>query len=230
MLFVRWQRLGEESARAELVECFLPLAREFARRFARDRDSFEDLFQVASLALLKAIDRFDVERGCAFSSFAVPTITGELKKHARDFGWHVHVPRGIRERVVRLKRAAEALAPELGRSPTPGELAEACGLTTSEVLEAMEAEAAARPASLELAPSDDGGPPAPARRTVQEEPGYELVEYRDVIARRLRCCSERERLMLRLRLVEELPQREIGRRVGVSQMQVSRVLRQLLGD
>ncbi len=226
-LFVRWQRFGDERARGELVERFLPLARELARRFARGREGSEDLAQVASIGLLKAIDRFDPERGIAFTSFAVPTITGELKRHVRDYGWPLHVPRPVRERAVRVRRVADSMASELGRWPALAEVATACDLTTEEVLEAIEAEASARPASLELVGRAEEDPTS---WLAVDDEGYELVDYRDAVARSLDSCSDRDRLVLRLRLVEDLPQREIGLRIGASQMQVSRILRQLLRE
>ena len=225
-LFLRWQRFGDERARRELVDRFLPLARDLARRFRRRRDGVDDLMQVASIGLLKAIDRFDPARGYAFSTFAVPTISGELKRYARDFGWCVHLPRSLRERAVQIRQADARLAPELGRRPTPSELAEACGLSAQEALEAMETEASAEPASLEPAADGDDGeaPIGPA----DEDAGYERIEYVDAVARRVGSSSERDRLVLRLRLVDGLSQREIGRRVGLSQMQVSRILRGLM--
>ncbi len=225
-LFVRWQRFGDEPARRELVERFLPLARDLARRFHRRREGLDDLLQVASLGLLKAIDRFDPGRGFAFSTFAVPTISGELKRYVRDYGWSMHLPRVLRERAVRIRRADALLAPELGRRPTVAELAEACGLSADEAVEAMEAEANAEPVALEPAPDGDDrdAPPGPA----DEDGGFERVEYLDAVARRVGSCSERDRLVLRLRLVEGLSQREIGQRVGLSQMQVSRILRGLI--
>ena len=122
-LFVRWQRHGDQRAREELVNRFLPLARNLARRYAGAREPFDDLLQVASLGLVKAIDRFDVDRGAAFSSFAVPTILGELKRYFRDLGWSVHVPRGAQERALKVQEAHERLTTKTGRPPTVGELA-----------------------------------------------------------------------------------------------------------
>ena len=227
-LFLRWQRFRDERARDELVGRFLPLARDLARRYRRDSDGLDDLMQVASIGLLKAIDRFDPGRGFAFSTFAVPTITGELKRYARDFGWTVHLPRGLRDRAVKLRHAKARLAPELGRAPTPDELAAASDLTVAETLEALEADATAAPASLEAGGDLDGDADGVAAGPAGADEGYEVIEDLDVFARRLRSCSERDRAVLRLRLVDDLSQREIGSRVGVSQMQVSRILRSLL--
>jgi RNA polymerase sigma-B factor len=225
-LFLRWQRFGDDRARRELVERFLPLARDLARRFRRQRDGMDDLMQVASIGLLKAIDRFDPDRGFAFSTFAVPTISGELKRYARDYGWSVHLPRSLRDRAVRIRQADARLATELGRAPTPAELADECGLRLHEALEAMEADA--EPASLDPATdSEDGDEPV---GPVDDDEGYARVEYLDAVARRVGSCSDRDRLVLRLRLVEGLSQRDIGRRVGLSQMQVSRILRGLMAS
>lgn len=228
-LFLRWQRFHDAAARDELVERWLPLARRLARRFAREHHARDDFVQVASIGLLKAIDGFDPQRGITFSSFAVPTILGELKRHVRDFGWPVHVPRQVRDRAVRVRRTTDDLELELGRSPTPAEVAAECRFSTESVLEAMTACASARTASL--AYGDDEEAADDTRRWLSaEDDGYALVEDRDQIARRLGGCGERERAVLRLRLADHLSQREIGRRVGLSQMQVSRLLRRLLAD
>ncbi len=227
-LFLRWQRFGDEAARDELVERFLPLARHLARRFGRGPDGLDDLTQVASIGLLKAIDRFDPGRGFAFSTFAVPTITGELKRYARDFGWAVHLPRALRERAVRLRRTEGRLAGELGRSPAIDELAAACDLTVEQTREAIEAAASAEPSSLDAGGRGDPEGDTPANGPADEDGGYERVDYVDAVSRRVGACSERDRLELRLRLVDGLSQREIGRRIGLSQMQVSRILRNLM--
>src|SRR5436309_11648921 len=147
-LFVRWQQHGDARAREELVRRFLPLARKLARRYSGAHEPFEDLLQVASLGLVKAIDRFDIDRQTAFSSFAVPTILGELKRYFRDLGWSVHVPRDLQELAVRIDRVSEELGRELGRAPTTGEIAERTGATAEQVLEAREAAGAYRAVSL----------------------------------------------------------------------------------
>src|SRR6202161_4027299 len=132
-LFARWQEHGDRRAREELVERFLPLARNLARRYAGAREPFDDLLQVASLGLVKAIDRFDIDRGAAFSSFAVPTILGELKRYFRDLGWSVHVPRGAQERALKVQEAQERLTTRTGRPPTVHELAEYLELAVEDV-------------------------------------------------------------------------------------------------
>src|SRR5438270_12905665 len=153
-LFTRWQKSRDQRAREELVTRFLPLARNLARRYAGAREPFDDLLQVASLGLVKAIDRFDVERGAAFSSFAVPTILGELKRYFRDLGWSVHVPRGAQEQALRVQEAHERLTTKTGRPPTVNQLAEYLELSVEAVLDALETAAAHHSTSLD-APRED---------------------------------------------------------------------------
>src|SRR5437764_6961422 len=153
-LFVRWQKDGDQRAREELVDRFLPLARKLARRYAGPREPFEDLMQVASLGLVKAVDRFDTERGTAFSSFAVPTILGELKRYFRDLGWSVHVPRGAQEQALKVEEAQQQLTSKTGRPPSVHELAEYLELSMEDVLDALETAGAHHSASLD-APRDD---------------------------------------------------------------------------
>src|SRR5271163_2222239 len=136
-LFVRWQQEGDETAREELVEKFMPLARSLAQRYGRSSEPFEDLVQVASLGLLKALDRFDPARGHPFPSFAVPTILGEMRRYFRDSGWAVHVPRGTQERALRVRDAQDLLANERGHAPTVNRLAEYLELDTEEVIDAL---------------------------------------------------------------------------------------------
>src|SRR5579859_6017671 len=154
-LFIRWRKFDDQAAREELVERFLPLARNLARRYAGAREPFDDLLQVASLGLVKAIDRFDEERGAAFSSFAVPTILGELKRYFRDLGWSVHVPRGAQEQALKVQEAQERLTSRTGRPPSVNELAEYLELSIEDVLDAIETAAAHHSASLD-APREDG--------------------------------------------------------------------------
>src|SRR5437016_2034500 len=154
-VFIRWQQFGEQQAREELVERFLPLARNLARRYAGAREPFDDLLQVASLGLVKAIARFDINRGAAFSSFAVPTILGELKRYFRDLGWSVHVPRGAQEQALKVQEAQERLTTRTGRPPTVNELAEYLEFSIEDVLDALETAAAHHSASLD-APRDAG--------------------------------------------------------------------------
>src|SRR5437764_3125519 len=148
-LFVRWQKDGDQRAREELVDRFLPLARKLARRYAGAREPFEDLMQVASLGLVKAVDRFDAERGTAFSSFAVPTILGELKRYFRDLGWSVHVPRGAQEMALKVEEAQQRLTTRTGRPPSVNELAEFLEMSIEDVLDALETAGAHHSASLD---------------------------------------------------------------------------------
>jgi len=231
LLFLRYQRDGDLFARHQLIERFLPLARQLARRYQRHNEPLDDLMQVASMGLVKAIDRFDPARGTAFSTYAVPTILGELKRYFRDSGWAVHVPRGMQERVMKLDQASQELHRKLGRSPSAGELAEELNLTSEEVLEAMEAASAYDAISLEEqrgSESRDSQEPTYADSLGTEEERYELVEYGATIAPTMKALSERERLILHLRFVEDLTQSEIADRIGVSQMHVSRLIRRAL--
>jgi RNA polymerase sigma-B factor len=226
-LLVRYHREGDSAAREQLVERFLPLARQLARRYQRGGEQLDDLIQVASLGLLKAIDRFDPARETAFSSFAVPTILGELKRHFRDKGWAVRVPRDLQEMAVRVDRIADEMSREIGRAPTPGEIAERTGTSLEQVLEAREASAAYRAVSLDRPRSDDEEEGDSFADAVgAEDPGFGLAEDAATVDRLMRVLSEREREVLRLRFEEDLTQSEIGQRVGVSQMHVSRLIRQ----
>jgi RNA polymerase sigma-B factor len=225
-LLERYHRHGDVAAREALVERFLPLARQLARRYQRGGEPLDDLVQVASLGLLKAIDRFEPDRPTAFSSFAVPTILGELKRHFRDRGWSVRVPRDLQEMTVRVDRTSEELSRQLGRAPTPAEIGEHIGITTEQVLEAREAAGAYRAVSLDR-PRDDEDEEAPAADWMGiEDPGFGLAEDAATVERLMTVLSDREREVLRLRFAEDLTQSEIGARVGVSQMHVSRLIRQ----
>jgi RNA polymerase sigma-B factor len=229
-LLERYHREGDISAREALVERFLPLARQLARRYQRGGEQLDDLVQVASLGLLKAIDRFDPARETAFSSFAVPTILGELKRHFRDKGWSVRVPRDLQELAVRVDRVSDELGRELGRAPTPAEIAERTGTTTEQVLEAREAAGAYRAVSLDRPRDDDEDEGDGMAASVGlEDPGFGVAEDAATVERLMRVLTEREREVLRLRFAEDLTQSEIGDRVGVSQMHVSRIIRQAIG-
>ena len=226
-LLERYHRQGDPAAREALVNRFLPLARQLARRYQRGGEQLDDLVQVASLGLLKAIDRFDPARETAFSSFAVPTILGELKRHFRDKGWSVRVPRDLQELAVKVEKVAEDMSRGLGRAPTPAELAERTGSTLEQVLEAREAAGAYRAVSLDRPRTDDDEEGESYADAVgAEDPGYRVAEDAATIERLMRVLSDREREVLRLRFEEDLTQSEIGERVGVSQMHVSRLIRQ----
>jgi RNA polymerase sigma-B factor len=219
-------RNGDRAARERLIERHMPLARSLAVQYRHAREPLDDLIQVANLGLVKAVDRFDPDRGIAFTSYAVPTILGELKRHFRDRTWSIHVSRGVQESIARVDKVSETLRQELGRFPSVAEVAEHCELSVEEVTEARLADNAARMSSLD----------APAQR--EEGDFSELLGRNDAQLARVEDAlwieqlagelTPREREILRLRFVEDLVQREIAERVGISQMHVSRVLRQAL--
>jgi len=228
-LLLRYHRLGDQGAREELVRRLLPLARRMARRYRRSDEPLDDLVQVATLGLIKAIDRFDPARETAFSSYAVPTMLGELKRYFRDNGWAVHVPRGMQERVMAVDAAVRELSRKLGRSPSAAEVGEHMGATTEGVLEAMEASSAYDAVSLDSYRFGDDGDGETYAESIGEEDGrFELVEYGATIAPTLQALPARDRIVLHLRFVEDLTQAEIAERVGVSQMHVSRLIRRAL--
>ncbi len=230
-LFARYRRNGDRAARAELIERFLPLARRLAARYQGGGEPLDDLAQVASLGLVKAVDGFDPSRGLRFSSYAVPTILGELRRHFRNTTWSIHVPRGIQERTLRVNDAVDYLSTQLGHSPSPQVVADEVGMTVEEVLEAMEARAAHETASLDspVGWTDDSAVTL-GDSLGREDNRYELVEDSMTVNRVLRMLPERQRLILHLRFAEDLTQREIAERTGISQMHVSRLIRQALED
>jgi RNA polymerase sigma-B factor len=229
LLFKRYLETRDPAARDELVERFLPLARQLARRYQRAEEPLDDLIQVASLGLVKAIDRFDSERQVAFSSYAVPTILGEIKRHFRDRTWSVRVPRDLQELSLKVDRTVVAMSKDLHRSPTVLEIAEKLCVTEEQILEAMEASGAYRATSLSTPRGNSDELGDTVGDTVgTDEHGYELAEDRATLDRLLQTITPREREVLRLRFEEDLTQAEIGERIGVSQMQVSRLIRQSL--
>jgi RNA polymerase sigma-B factor len=228
VLFERHQA-GDPTAREDLVKRFMPLARSLARRYDRSSEPFEDLLQVASLGLLKALDRFDPEMGHPFASFAVPTILGEMRRHFRDAGWSVHVPRGSQERALKVRDAQERLANAHGRAPTVNELAEYLELSIEDVIDALQAIQAYESLSLDAprpGATDEATSYGDAMGKVDER--YELVELDATVSAVLGRIPQREREILRMRFVEDLTQTEIAARIGISQMQVSRLLRRSL--
>jgi RNA polymerase sigma-B factor len=218
---------GDRCAREELVSRFLPLARRLALRYSRRGESPDDLVQVASMGLVKAVERFDHRRGAPFQSYAVPTIDGELKRYLRDTSWAAHVPQRMRERVFVVERATETLRHKLGRSPTSAEVAEHLGLEVTDVLEAGEAATAYTATSLD-APLHDDDMSSRAESLGSEEARYELVEYTAMLAPAIRALPARQRVILRLRFEHDMTQCEIAQIMGISQMHVSRMLRQAL--
>ena len=230
-LLAHFVRTRDQAAREELATRFLPLAAGLASRYRDRGERLEDLEQVARLGLLKAIDGFDDTRANGFAAYATPTILGELRRHFRDRSWAMRVPRDLKEAMPRIRSAIADLATEKGRMPDAEEVAEATNMETGEVAEAMEASRAARPASLDAPASarlaEEGAIPLVEQVGGRDEM-LDQVEYNVILEERLEQLSERDREVLHLSFVEDLTQSEIGERVGVSQMQVSRILRAAL--
>jgi RNA polymerase sigma-B factor len=228
----RMRRYGAKHApedREWLVERYLPLARHVAARYRGGSEPIEDLEQVASLALVKAIDRFDASRGTSFSSYAVPTISGELRRHFRDHTWALRVPRDLQELAVKVGKAEGRLQNELGRAPTATELADHLDCSVEELLEARDAAGANRMSSLDApVTSDDEGGASLADMLGTDDERLEQIERTLAVDSALESLDAREREILRLRFQEELTQAAIGERVGLSQMHVSRLIRQAL--
>ena len=229
-LLRRYHERGDVEARERLIEQYLPLVRSLARRYSYRGEQLEDLVQVGCIGLIKAIDRFDVNRGVELTTYATPNIIGEIKRHFRDKGWSVRVPRGLQELNVRLSRLVEELTVQLERSPTVAELAKAAGVDEEDVLEALETCQAYATLSLS-APSgggEDGDDLDPLESLGEIEKEYEVSEDRAVLAPGLRVLDERERRILHLRFFEGLTQSQIAQQVGISQMHVSRLIRRAL--
>ncbi len=217
---------GDPDAREQLVRLHYPLVEYLARRFAGRGEPVDDLVQVASIGLLKAIDRFDRDRGVRFSTYATPTIIGELKRHFRDKGWAMRVPRRLQEIGLQLSRVVSEMYQDLGRSPTVGEIAERSGLTEDDVLEGMDAIHAHSIGSLD-APTDDEGQTSGSRLGAEDET-YELLEGWASVAPHLERLPDRERRILYLRFFRGMTQSQIADTLGISQMHVSRILSRTL--
>jgi RNA polymerase sigma-B factor len=230
-LFRRWQRDQDRHAREQLVTRYLPLAKKLARRYRGAHEPLDDLVQVASLGLVKAIDRYDPDRANGFQSYAVPTILGELKRYFRDCGWAVHVPRGTQERAISVEAAQRELTARSGRAPTFTELAEYLELSVEDVLDALEASTAHHAVSFDT-PHDDGdGDVGTLGDSIgQVDERFELVDLGACIEKASKNLSERERKVLALRFLEDQAQTKIAEQIGVSQMQVSRILRKALNQ
>ncbi len=227
----RWHATGDPRWRARAIEEYVPLAHRFARQYDRGREPLEDLQQVAVLGLVKAVDRFDPDRGVRFASFAIPTIVGELRRHFRDATWSIHMPRSAQEGMLRVRDATSALGDRLGRTPTVSELCEETGLDAEQLVEALQAGEAIELASLDrpLSGADNGA----ERPTLGDslgllDDGFDLVDHRATVGPLLRGLREPDRTILLLRFAGDLTQSEIAARVGCSQMQVSRILRRAL--
>jgi RNA polymerase sigma-B factor len=226
-LFDRWRRRGDETAHAELVNRHLPLVRQLARRYAYTSEPLDDLVQVGSVGLLRALSRYDARIGSSFKAYAVPTILGELRRHFRDAAWSVHLPRSLQERTRAVQVAVAALQGVLGRSPTIAEIAERIDATSEQVIEAMEARMAYRVESLD-APTEPGDERDQWRNTGEVDDGFDTAEQSAYLSRALNALPDRERMLVRLRFEEDMSQSEIGRQLGISQMHVSRLLRRAL--
>jgi RNA polymerase sigma-B factor len=226
-LLVAYHREGDRDARERALVELMPLVRALASRYAGRGEPLEDLVQVGALGLVKAVDRFDVDRGVEFSSYAVPTIVGEIRRHFRDKAWAMHVPRRVKELSVRLSRVLDELTTDLGRSPTVAELAEAAGAEEEEVIDALDSAHAYSTRSLH-APFDDGGDDSLAEKLGEEELGYRDVEDGSLIATGLDALDDRERRIVELRFFDEMTQSQIAAEIGISQMHVSRLLRRAL--
>jgi RNA polymerase sigma-B factor len=225
-LFRRCRRDNDLAAREAIVVRYLPLARRLARRYARSSEPFDDLVQVASLALVKAIDRFDPDRGNGFPAFAIPTIVGELRRYFRDCAWSVHVPRGAQERALTVQAASDRLTNGTGRAPSVHELAEYLEATPEEVMEGLSAVQAYDTVSLDTPCEASGSEACTIGDTFgEEDPRYELIEDDIVVTEAVHTLPDRERRIMRLRFCEGMTQSEIGALEGVSQMQISRLLR-----
>jgi RNA polymerase sigma-B factor len=228
-LFARLRIDGDTHARELLVERYLPLARRLARRYQHTDEPLEDLVQVASIGLLKAIDRFDCSREVMFSSYAVPTILGELKRHFRDRTWSVRVPRDLQELALRVDQTVTRLSLGQRHSPSVGEVAGAVEASEEQVLEALEAMGAYRAGSLDAPRSTrEEETETLAEGLGSHDDGFERAEERATLEPLMGQIGERERIVLELRFRDDLTQAEIGERIGVSQMQVSRLIRQAL--
>jgi RNA polymerase sigma-B factor len=226
-LLVAYHRDGDERAREEALVELMPLVRALAARYAGRGEALEDLVQVGSIGLIKAVDRFDVDRGVDISSYAVPTIVGEIRRHFRDKAWAMHVPRRLKELSVRLSRVLDELTNELGRSPTVAELAAAVGEEEEDVIDALDSTNAYSTRSLQ-APFEDGGDDYLADKLGTEDSGYDEVEDGALVEVGLSALDERERQIVELRFFREMTQSQIAAEIGISQMHVSRLLRRAL--
>jgi RNA polymerase sigma-B factor len=217
---------GDKVAREELITRYLPLVRSLARRFMSRGQPLEDLIQVGSIGLIKAIDRFDLDRGVELSTYATPTILGEIKRYFRDKGWAVKVPRALQDLNVRLNRVVEHMTVDLQRSPTIAELAAATQVSEEEVVEALESGRAYTSVSIfSGGASEDEESMELLDCLGREEPAYDLFEQRRVLAPAMGRLDPRERLILHLRFFEGMTQTQVAARIGISQMHVSRLIR-----
>jgi RNA polymerase sigma-B factor len=228
-LLRRYHEHGDLQAREQLIEQYMSLVRSLARRYAYRGEQFDDLVQIGAIGLIKAIDRFDVNRGVELTTYATPNIIGEIKRHFRDRSWAVRVPRGLQELNVQLSKLIEQLTVQLSRSPTIPELAQAAGVDEEAVLEALESGRAYSSLSLSQGTGqEDGDEIDPLESLGELEHEYEVSEDRAVLAPGFRALDPRERTILHLRFFEGLTQSQIAQHVGISQMHVSRLIRRAL--
>lgn len=227
-LFSLYKDKGDEAARDELIMSHLNLVRFLASKFKNRGEPLDDLIQVGTIGLIKAIDRFDPSRGLEFTTYATPTILGEIKRHFRDKGWSIRVPRRLQELSAKVNQATDELTKELQRSPSTEEVAAKLGVSVDEVLEAMESSGAYSSVPLEAGSSDEEDGPAIIDHYASVDENLAASDDRMVIEDTIRDFSPREREVIRMRFVEGLTQVEIARRLGVSQVQVSRLLRRTL--
>jgi len=228
-LFKRWRGERDQCAREILIERFLPLARKLARRYSSSNEPYDDLVQVASLGLVKAVERFDPDRGFAFTSFAVPTIVGELKRYFRDTAWALHVDRSAQEHARKITEARREVSMTQGRAPTVSELAEYLECSSEEVLDGLQVGEAFDTVSLDAPRPGEGEGPITRLEALSDEDGrMDTIDDQVTIFTAAQRLPRREREILFLRFSEDLTQTEIADRVGVSQMQVSRLLRRSL--
>jgi RNA polymerase sigma-B factor len=229
LLLRRYHEEGDLAARDQLIEQYMSLVRSLARRYAYRGEQLDDLVQIGAIGLIKAIDRFDLERGVELTTYATPNIIGEIKRHFRDKGWSVRVPRGLQELSVQLSRLVEQLTVQLGRSPTIAEIAKEAGVEEEQVLEALESGRAYSSVSLSAGGvGDEDGDLDPLETIGTEEHQYEVSEDRAVLEPGFRVLDERERRILHLRFFEGLTQSQIAQQIGISQMHVSRLIRRAL--
>jgi RNA polymerase sigma-B factor len=219
---------ADPSVRERLIEQYLPLAESLSRRYQHSGQPLDDLVQVASIGLLKAVDRFDPDRGVTFESYAIPTILGELKRYHRDQGWSVRMPRRLQEHTLLIKDAVPVLSQDLGRSPTITEISGHTHLSEEEVLEAMDAQDAYASISLDAPMDDDADSSTLSDRLSTTDDDYDTAEEWAEFEPHLRALPERERRIIVLRFFRDWTQSQIADELGISQMHVSRLLSQTL--
>ena len=229
-LLRRYHEEGDLEARRQLIEQAMPLVRAIAARYSYRGDQFEDLVQIGAIGLIKAIDRFDLDRGMELRAYAAPNIAGEIKRYFRDEAWMVHVPRGLRELNVQLYRLIEQLTSELRRPPTNPELAKAASVDEGRVVEALDSSRAYAPLSLSAPSEGSEAGPDRMERLAAEEAEYEIAEDRAMLARGFNAIGEREQQILRLSFFDGMTQAQIAQVVGLSQMHISRLIRSALAE